>query len=128
MKQKIIDHFKPSEGNIWRTGFLILLFANWVGPFSIVWLNMLRVGILAPTAVVDFEEIATKLTNQFIPSLESIHSIGVKLGTDSPFIAGVLEVIIASWIWAFYLLILYFLADLVKTVVWHVKTRKEKKQ
>lgn len=121
---------KPKQ-DFWFWAFITLLVFRYVSPIVLIFAIPFQVGLIAPDANINYQSIASNVSNNLIGPLEKINTLGVQIGSNHPILGKVIYYALANTVWVIYVAMIVLITNLVRygiSYIYRYRKRKGRKK
>lgn len=119
IKVKVKNYFtdKPTS-DFWMYAFVTLFIFQYMMPMTLIISVPLQIGLLEPSAEIDYQIIASKVTDKLISPMETLHEVGRNIANNNPpFVTKALFYSIGHLVWIYYIAMLFLLINFARYLI-----------
>ena len=128
IKKRIKSYFteKP-KSDFWMWAFITLFLFSYVTPMALMMWVGFQVGLIAPEAEMDWNNVSINVAEAFVKPVETLHNAGKKIGTENPITSKILFYGLSYFIWVIYLAMLFLIINFCRYGIYYLFFRKKEK-
>ena len=127
LKIKIKKYFtEEPKQNFWFWAFITLLFFRYVTPLMLMMLVGFQVGLIAPEAEINYQNISQNAADSLIKPLESLGDAGRTIGNEHPIVSKIMFYAFSYFVYVLWFAMFYLLLNLLRYgISWGIRKYKK---